>query len=194
MSRKRRLAAADLSIEVLEQAIRKDRRRRQYKGALTQTINALATVALLIVIAVLVFPVLRISGGAMGDTLRDGDIVLALRGIQPRNGDVVAMQYGANKILIRRLIAGPGEEISLGEDGALLIGGQPPDEPYVTHEGGEIDLELPLTVPEEQYFVMGDNRALALDSRNEQFGCVSRDQIIGPVILKLWPLEEFGLL
>lgn len=194
MSRKKKLAAADLTVEMLEQAIRKDRFRRQYKGAITQTLNALATVALLIVIAVLVFPVLRISGGAMVDTLRDGDIVLTLRGIEPKSGDVVALQYGANKIIVRRLIAGPGEEISLGEDGALLIGGQPLDEPYVTREGGEIDLELPLTVPEEHYFVMGDNRALALDSRNEQFGCVSRDQIIGPVILKLWPFQEFGLL
>lgn len=194
MSRKRKLAADDLTVEVLERAIRKDRSRRRYKGAIAQTVNTLVSAVLLIVIAVLVFPVLRISGAAMGDTLRDGDIVLAMRGMKPESGDVVALQYGANKILVRRVIAGPGDEISLSEDGTLLIGGEKLDEPYVTHDGGETDLELPLTVPEEQYFVMGDNRALALDSRNEQFGCVSRDQIIGPVMLKLWPFQEFGLL
>jgi len=195
MSRRRNLSSAELTVELLEKELKRERYRKRYRRTLANTIFTLAAMALLVVVLVLVFPVLTITGDSMGETLRQGELVAALRGAEIERGDIAALQYGANKILIKRVIAGPGDEIMVQEDGKVLINGTELQEPYVTHAGGECNIEeMPYVVPEGRWFVMGDNRSLSLDSRNEQFGCIAQEQIIGPVVLRIWPLEQFGLL
>ena len=69
------------------------------------------------------------------------------------------------------------------------------EEPYVTDRGlGDCDLEFPYHVPGTGYFVMGDRRSNSVDSRNSAVGAVSRDDIIGKVILRVWPLSKIELL
>lgn len=195
MSKRRSLSPADVTVEQLEKELKRERYRKRYRRTLANTLFSLAAMALLVVVLVLVFPVLTITGDSMGETLRNGEMVVALRGAEVERGDIAALQYGANKILIKRVIAGPGDEVMVLEDGKVLINGTELQEMYVTHSGGEYMMEeTPYVVPEGRWFVMGDNRQLSLDSRNEQFGCIAQEQIIGPVVLRLWPLEQFGLL
>lgn len=195
MSRRKTISSTELTVELLEKELKRERNRKKYRRALANTILSLAALALLVVVMVLILPVLTITGDSMGETLRQGELVAALRGAEVERGDIAALQYGANKILIKRVIAGPGDEVMVQEDGKILINGVELQEPYVTHAGGECDIEeMPYVVPEGRWFVMGDNRALSLDSRNEQFGCIAQEQIIGPVVLRIWPLEQFGLL
>lgn len=195
MSRRKTLSASELTAELLRKELKRVRYKRQFRRTLANTLVALGAVALLLAVCVLALPVLSITGDSMGETLRQGQLVAALRGTQAEKGDIVAFQYGANKILIKRLIAGPGDEILVQEDGTVLLNGSELEEPYLAVQTpGECDIEMPYVVPEGRYFVMGDNRALSLDSRNEQFGCIAQEQIIGPVFVRLWPLESIGLL
>lgn len=194
MSRRKNLSASELTVALLQKELKRERYRKKYKRTLANTLVTLAAVALLIVVGVLILPVLSITGDSMSPTLGQGELVAALRGAPVERGDIVTFQYGANKILVKRVIACPGDEIMLQEDGTVLLNGEKLEEPYVLHKGGEFDIEMPFVVPESRWFVMGDNRELSLDSRNEQFGCVTREQLIGPVVARLWPIERIELL
>jgi len=69
------------------------------------------------------------------------------------------------------------------------------EEPYITEKGlGECDLEFPYTVPENTYFLMGDQRTSSIDSRSTVIGCIPYEQIIGRLFLKVWPIKEVSLL
>ena len=81
----------------------------------------------------------------------------------------------------------------LDADGNVSVNGSPLEEPYLTEKAyGETNIQLPYQVPDERYFLMGDNRSVSVDSRNTTVGCISRDQIVGKVIFRIWPLSEFG--
>jgi signal peptidase I len=93
--------------------------------------------------------------------------------------------------LIKRLIALPGETIEI-RDGEVLINDKELDEPYINGTFTSCNKYCgPLTLDEEEYFFMGDNRAVSRDSRN--FGPVPASQIVGPVVVRYWPLNDFSL-
>ncbi len=87
----------------------------------------------------------------------------------------------------------PGDIIDISEDGVVYVNGEPLDEPYVRELAlGECDIELPYQVPESRIFVMGDHRLVSVDSRSSTVGCIADEYIIGKVIFRIWPLEDFG--
>ena len=148
--------------------------------------------ALAVLVATLWMPVLRIYGSSMSPTLVDGQIVISVKNARFEPGDVAAFYHG-NKLLIKRYIAGPGDWVDLDADGNVSVNGSPLEEPYLTEKAyGETNIQLPYQVPDERYFLMGDNRSVSVDSRNTTVGCISRDQIVGKVIFRIWPLSEFG--
>ena len=179
----------------LEQALEREERRKRFRGILRSTVFVLATVAAVsILIAMLLFPVMRIYGSSMKPTLEDGEIIVAVKIKDFSAGDLIAFYYN-NKLLIKRVICGPGDWVNMTEDGTVFVNGSPLDEPYIEEKSfGTCDLELPYQVPAGQYFVMGDHRSTSIDSRSSTVGCVTEEQIVGKILIRVWPLAEFGVI
>ncbi len=181
------------SIEQLETELNKERHKSTFGRVLRNTIFSLLVVAAIaVIIAVMILPVLQISGTSMEDTLYDGDIVVAVKGSNFKPGDVIAFYYN-NNILIKRVIATAGDWVDIDEDGNVSVNGKPLDEPYVTEKAlGECNITLPYQVPDNRVFVMGDHRASSIDSRNTALGCISEDMTVGRLLIRIWPLSRFG--
>ena len=177
----------------VEQELGREQFKRRYQKTLRSTIFALVTAAAAaVLVATLWLPVLRIYGSSMEPTFEEGQIVLSLKESELELGDVVAFYYG-NKVLLKRVIAGPGSWVDIKEDGTVYVDGQILDEPYLSEKAyGISDLEYPYQVPEDTYFLMGDHRETSVDSRHSSVGCISQDQIVGRVVFRVWPFEVFG--
>ena len=149
--------------------------------------------ALAVLVAVLWMPVLRIYGSSMSPTLNEGEIVITMKGDNIHRGDIVGVYYGS-KLLIKRCIAVSGEWVNIDEDGTVYVDNQPLDEPYLVEKAfGDCDIKLPYQVPENTIFVMGDHRSVSIDSRNSSVGCIEDENVIGKIIFRIWPMEQFGL-
>lgn len=192
----RRANKGPVEIPSMEQ-IEKERSRLQYRSRYSRTLRStvavlLVVAAIAVLVATLWMPVLRIYGTSMVPTLEDGQIVISVKTESFAPGDIAAFYLG-NKVLVKRYIAGPGEWINLDESGNVFINGEPLDEPYLTEKSyGQTNIELPYQVPDERYFLMGDNREASIDSRNTTVGCVEKEQIVGKIVFRIWPLSEFG--
>jgi len=180
-------------IPELERELKRERYKLRYRRTLKSTIYALITVAACaVLVATLWLPVLEIYGSSMVPTLEDGQIVLSLKTGKLEPGQIVAFYYN-NKILVKRVIGQSGDWINIDTDGNVYRNGEKLAEPYVTDRAfGECDIELPYQVPEERVFVMGDHRSTSIDSRNTAVGCITQDQVVGRLVLCLWPLKDFG--
>ncbi|MDR1590177.1 MAG: signal peptidase I [Oscillospiraceae bacterium] len=166
---------------------------KAFRGAVWGVLKALLVVAAAsVLLSMLWIPVLRVYGESMLPTLRDGEIVVAIKQSTFKRGDIVAFYYN-NKVLLKRVIAVSGEWVDIDADGVVSVDGEVLDEPYAPEKGlGTCDIELPYQVPDERWFVMGDRRLTSVDSRLSAIGAVSGEQIIGKVALRLWPVADFG--
>ena len=181
------------TVQQLEAELKREKYRGRYWKMLRGTVAVLVVVAAAaVLISNLLLPILRIYGSSMTPTLVNGNIVAAVRNGTYQRGDIIAFYYN-NKILVKRVVGMPGEWVDMDESGNVTIDGEPLEEPYLTEKAlGECDIELPYQVPEGRYFVMGDHRSVSSDSRSSQVGCVSEEQIVGKLLFRLWPFDEFG--
>ena len=191
MRKKKKLIAP--TTEQLESEIKRVRYKRKYRTVMKSTIYMLITVAAVaILVATLWLPVLQIYGNSMTPTMGNGDIVFSLKSSGFEQGDVVAFYYN-NKILVKRVIAGPADWVDITEDGTVYVNGELLNEPYITEKAyGDINIELPYQVPDGKVFVMGDHRSTSVDSRNTAVGCVAEEQVVGKIIFRIWPFEGLG--
>ena len=180
-------------IEEIERELKRERYKKRYRSTLRSTVWSLVIVAAVaILVATLWMPVLQIYGTSMSPTLVDGDILVSLKESSFEPGDIVAFYYN-NKILVKRVIAGPGDWVNIDEDGNVFINGEALDEPYLEEKAlGECDITLPYQVPESRIFVMGDHRSVSVDSRSTSVGCVAEEQIVGRLVMRLWPPDRMG--
>lgn len=180
------------SVENLRSELKREKYKRRFRRVLKSTVYTLIVVAALAaLIATLVLPVLQIAGSSMEPTLNNEDLVLLVKSGTLQRGDLCAFYY-SNKILIKRVVGLPGEYIQIGNDGTVYVNGEPLEEPYLTELAlGECDIEFPYQVPEQQYFLLGDQRKTSIDSRSSVIGCVAQDQILGKLICRFWPLDDF---
>lgn len=192
MSEEKRIELPDL--EALEAELERTRYRKRYGSVLRSTAFSLVVVAAVAVLmAVLLLPVLQISGTSMTDSLQDEDIVVALNSSGYETGDIIAFYFN-NNILVKRVIAAPGDWVDIDEEGNVYVNEELLEEPYVTDKAlGDCNITLPYQVPDGRCFVMGDHRATSIDSRNTAVGCVSNDMVIGKILVRVWPLEGFGI-
>ena len=109
-------------------------------------------------------------------------------------GEIVAFYYN-NNILVKRVVAQSGDWVNIDEDGNIYINNVLLEEPYLHERAfGDTNIELPYQVPEGRIFVVGDNRAVSIDSRNKAVGCISEEQIVGKLVFKAWPVSDMGVL
>mgnify|MGYP003306417971 CR=1 FL=1 len=193
MKKKKQLSVP--TADQLETEIQRVRYNRRYRTVLKSTIYTLITVAAVsVLVATLWLPVLQIFGSSMTPTMQNGDIVFSLKTNAFRRGDVIAFYYN-NKILVKRVIGCPGDWVDLDQDGVVYVNNEKLSEPYVTDMAyGDTNIELPYQVPDGRLFVMGDHRSTSVDSRNTAVGCVAQEQIVGKIVVRIWPIDQFGLI
>ena len=142
----------------------------------------------------------RVDGRSMMNTLHDGDNLivekLSYRFSDPKRFDIIVFPpTGKKEYYIKRIIGLPGETVQIDENGNIYINGELLKENYgaetIQNPGRAAN---PITLGDDEYFVMGDNRNNSKDSRSEEVGNVKRSQIIGRAWLRIWPLNKFGLL
>ena len=181
------------SLSEIQSERKRIRRGTYYRQALRGTISVLLVVAAVaVLITTLFLPILQISGDSMSPTLEHDEIVVLLKTKKFERGDLIGFYY-QGKILLKRVIALPEDEVAIDADGNVYVNGELLEEPYVTEKGlGDCDLEFPYKVPGTSYFVLGDRRSNSVDSRNSVVGAISRDDIIGKVFIRVWPFQRFG--
>ena len=181
------------SLPEIQKERKRIRRKAYYRKALRGTVSVLIIVAAVaVLITTLFLPILQISGDSMSPTLDHDEIVVLLKTSDFDRGDLIGFYY-QGKILVKRVIALPDDEVTIDAEGNVYINGELLEEPYVTDKGlGDCDLEFPYKVPGTSYFVLGDQRSNSVDSRNSVIGAVERDDIIGRVFIRVWPFARFG--
>lgn len=190
-----RTPAETPSVEQLEQQLKQERYKIRYQYALRTTVyTLLAVAAAAILVATLWLPVLQIYGSSMTPTLSEGQLVVSVKSKRFEQGDIIAFYYN-NKILVKRVIAGPGAWVDIDEDGTVYVDREALEEPYLEeHAFGQCDIKLPYQVPDNQYFVMGDHRSTSVDSRSTTVGCVATENVVGKLLLRVWPLGDIQIM
>lgn len=182
------------SLEEVNEELRRVKSNRKYGRTLRSTVYVLVTVAAFaVLVATLWMPVLEVYGSSMSPGLKEGELVASVKSGEFDTGDVIAFYYN-NKILVKRVIAGPGDWVDIQDDGTVLVNGTALDEPYVSELAfGDTDIDLPYQVPDGRWFVMGDHRSVSVDSRNKAVGPVASEQVVGRLVCRLWPLDSIGM-
>ena len=142
-----------------------------------------------------------VSGSSMEPTLHDGDQLimdkLTYHFSEPERFDIIVFpfRYEENTYYVKRIIGLPGETVQIDLQGNIYINGEILEEDYgretILFPGTAAE---PITLGEDEYFVLGDNRNNSSDSRDVSVGTIHRDDIIGKAWVRIWPLNKIGIL
>ncbi|MFA5933071.1 MAG: signal peptidase I [Microgenomates group bacterium] len=176
----------------------------RFKDSLVELIQFVAIVAsILMIIRVFIAEPHKVSGKSMVPNFQDGDYIitnkLATRSSAYQRGEIIILKNPQNpekEVFIKRVIGLPGETLKLS-DGKVYINETLLNEPYLpqdleTHGEGFLKDGDEITMPADNYFVMGDNRKNSSDSR--QFGLIPKSEIIGQAFLRYWPVDKMVII
>lgn len=183
-----------VSNEEVKEELSRLKERERYLKKVQKTLSILVVVAAIsVLVATLWMPVLKIYGSSMDPTLENGQIVVSIKTKKLKSGDVVAFWQG-NKLLVKRVIASPGQKLDIDVNGKVFVDGKAISESYLDSESlGNTDIDFPHQVEESRWFCMGDNRESSIDSRSAVIGDISKEQIEGKVLFSVWPLNKIGI-
>lgn len=171
------------------------------KGVLVWSKEIIIALVLVWLILTFVAQNSTVYGSSMAPTLENGEMLLMNKFIyrftEPQRGDIIVFTYEdpiqGEEYLIKRVIGLPGDTIEI-MDGMVYINGTAYDESKYLEMSTDIkgDVEYPFLVPENSYFVLGDNRANSKDSRFSEVGAVPKEQIVGKASIRFWPFDKIG--
>lgn len=146
----------------------------------------LIIIAVILIRTFIITPV-RVDGASMDQTLEDGQILLLYKLSNIDYGDIIVLdEEKEGEIIIKRIIGMPGDTVSIN-DNTVYVNDEKIEEDYAYGETSDYE---EITLGDDEYFILGDNRPISKDSR--YFGPVKEDEIIGKVIFRLWPFNKFG--
>ncbi|OLU36242.1 signal peptidase I [Ileibacterium valens] len=177
---------------------------------------AISAIVILLFVNFIAYPI-TVRGHSMDPTLSNGEYgytsLISLSTSEPARGDIVVVKMneedGSESLWVKRVIGLPGETVEC-KDGIIYINGVAFDESdylseeYMSQALADFKAETgydygtftndfaPVTLGEDQYWIMGDNRPWSKDSRDPGVGAVSRDRFFGKGIMVLWPFDKFG--
>ena len=183
------------SIEHLRVELARVESRRNFRKTLLNIAGVLTVAAAIAaLVATRVFVLIQVSGSSMSPTYEAGEVIFIHQNSKIEVGDVIGFYYGGN-IFLKRVIGTSGDQIDIDQEGNVYVNDELLEEPYLTKKNlGKCELEFPYQVPEGMYFVLGDNRAVSLDSLIKSIGCVQRDQIVGKIVIRVWPLTRIEIM
>ena len=179
-------------LQDIEREMSQVRSKGRYRRALRGTAGTVVVVAAVaVLIATLLLPVMRITGTSMQPGFQPGDILVGRKTNDLKPGDICSFYFN-NKLIIKRLIGTGGDMIEIDEEGHVTVNGeQLEEESYISEYAfGLCDLDFPFEVPAGSCFVLGDNRDNSVDSRATNFGCISEEEMVGKVLIRVWPLNS----
>ena len=158
-------------------------------------------VSIILIVFLLIFRVIVVSGDSMYSTLLDGDYLLLVSNLfykRPEQGDIVVISkesFDDGAPIVKRIIATEGQIVDIDfESGVVYVDGIPQDEPYTnTPTNREEGMAFPILVEKDCYFVLGDNRNSSRDSRYPGIGQIDRREILGKAIFLILPGTDEGL-
>ena len=194
--------------EILEETEKETTGRKKKEKKAMPIVLQLVFLVVMVVVLRNVMGTVLVKGSSMKPNFNHGDLVfinkLSTSIGSPDYGDVVIckLDEGAGyENIIKRVIGLPGDEINIVENEEdeevydLYVNGEYIEEDFLGEPMmTDGNIEYPFEVPENSYFVMGDNRNESLDSRKESVGAIHKDQLLGKVVLRLYPFSAFGLI
>lgn len=174
---------------------------KRLKDILSTSIYFLIVLILTFLVVTYVGQRTMVIGSSMEPMLSDGDNLivdkLSYRFNEPQRFDIIVFpfRYAEKTYYIKRIIGLPGETVFIDENGTIFINGEEMQESY----GKEIIKDPgrayePITLGEDEYFVLGDNRNNSSDSRDPVVGNIHRDEFIGKAWMRIWPFSKMGMI
>ena len=187
-----------LQQEKIQQPVKMKRRRfppiPKWKKDLMDMVEVMvAALLVLVLVFTFIFRIVGVKGDSMRETLHNNDrLIISHLMYEPKQGDIVVVELPElfDTPIIKRIIATGGQTVKIEEDGTVTVDGKALDESYTNAFTEPKELQFPITIPEGDVFVMGDNRTNSTDSRD--FGYVNEKNILGKVVIRLYPINKFG--
>lgn len=182
-------------IDLLREELEREESKYNFRKTLLNIAGVLTvTAAVAVLIATRLLILVQVNGVSMVPTLEKDEIIFLRQTKEVKTGDVIGFYYGG-RVLLKRVIAGGGDYIEIDNEGNVYVNDKKLEEPYLMGQSlGKCELDFPYQVPEGMLFVLGDNRAVSMDSRIKAIGCVEKDQIVGKVVFRAWPLTRMGIM
>lgn len=166
------------------------------KNIIKEILNYLLIILLVVFIRLFLFDPVKVDGPSMNTTLSDGE-VLILNKIKYKTEEIkrfdIVVAKADNTRIIKRVIGLPGDTIYC-KDNEIYVNGKKIDNSFASTKTDDFKLEdIGFTkIPGDKYFLLGDNRKVSLDSRYNEIGLVSKDNIVGKAEIIVWPFNKIG--